>query len=112
MIFNPRFFISTQFSVKFLLPKSFSVIKFLCCSSPSEKEPSHQQISNLFKTLFIETFVEQNRFKGTCYKAANWILTGQTKGTAKRGHNHLFHGKIKDVYLYPLRKNFRKRLTG
>ena len=58
----------------------------------------------------LETFVEQNRFKGTCYKAANWILTGQTKGTAKKGHIHLNHGNIKDVYLYPLRKNFREKL--
>jgi hypothetical protein len=60
----------------------------------------------------LETFVEKNRFKGTCYKAANWICTGQTKGIAKKGHDHLFHGKIKDVYLYPLRKNFMKKLMG
>lgn len=60
----------------------------------------------------LETFVEQERFKGTCYKAANWLCVGQTKGTAKRGHDHLFHGKIKDVYLYPLRKDFRKKLKG
>ena len=60
----------------------------------------------------LETFVEQDLFKGTCYKAANWVRVGQTKGTAKRGHDHLFHGKIKDVYLYPLRKDFRKKLTG
>jgi hypothetical protein len=39
-------------------------------------------------------------------------LTGQTKGTAKKGHIHLNHGNIKDVYLYPLGKNFRKKLTG
>lgn len=58
--------------------------------------------------FLLETFVEKDRFKGTCYKAANWICTGQTKGTAKKGHDHLFHGKIKDVYLYPLRKDFRK----
>ncbi|MBC8392256.1 MAG: DUF4338 domain-containing protein, partial [Deltaproteobacteria bacterium] len=57
-------------------------------------------------------FVEKNRFKGTCYKAANWIRTGHTKGTAKRGHNHRFHGNIKDVYLYPLKKDFRKKLSG
>ena len=43
---------------------------------------------------------------------ANWIRVGQTKGTAKRSHDHLFHGKIEDVYLYPLRKDFRKKLTG
>ena len=60
----------------------------------------------------LETFVEKDRFKGTCYKAANWICVGQTKGTAKSGHDHVFHGSIKDVYLYPLGKDFRKKLTG
>jgi len=60
----------------------------------------------------LETFVEQNRFKGTCYKAANWIRVGQTKGTAKSGHDHLVHGNIKDVLLYPLGKGFRKKLMG
>lgn len=60
----------------------------------------------------LETFVEQSRFKGTCYKAANWIRVGQTKGTAKSGHDHLVHGNIKDVLLYPLGKGFRKKLMG
>jgi len=60
----------------------------------------------------LETFVEKDRFKGTCYKAANWLCVGQTKGTAKKGHDHLFHGKIKDVYLYALRKDFKKKLMG
>jgi len=58
----------------------------------------------------LETFVEKERFLGTCYKAANWICVGQTKGTAKKGHDHLVHGLIKDVYLYPLRKDFREKL--
>lgn len=60
----------------------------------------------------LETFIEKNRYKGTCYKAANWIRVGQTKGTAKKGHDHLFHGNIKDVYLYPLRKDFKRKLKG
>ena len=59
----------------------------------------------------LETFVEKNRFKGTCYRAANWICTGQTKGTSKKGNDHMYHGNIKDVYLYPLRKDFKKILT-
>ncbi|MFZ3115430.1 MAG: Druantia anti-phage system protein DruA [Syntrophales bacterium] len=58
----------------------------------------------------LETFVEKERFQGTCYKAANWICVGQTKGTAKRGHDHFVHGLIKDVFLYPLRKDFRAKL--
>ena len=60
----------------------------------------------------LETFVEKERFLGTCYKAANWICVGQTKGTAKKGHDHLVHGLIKDVYLYPLRKDFRVKLIA
>jgi len=60
----------------------------------------------------LETFVEKDRFRGTCYKAANWIRVGQTKGTSKRGHDHLIHGLIKDVFLYPLRKDFREKLIA
>ena len=63
-----------------------------------------------YPVILLETFVEKERFLGTCYRAANWLRLGQTKGTAKRGHDHLFHGTIKDVYVYPLRKNFRKEL--
>lgn len=65
-----------------------------------------------YPVLLLETFVEKERFLGTCYRAANWLRLGETKGTAKRGHDHLFHGTIKDVYVYPLRKNFRKELCG
>ena len=34
------------------------------------------------------------------------------KGTSKKGHDHLVHGKVKDVFLYPLRKDFRERLKN
>ena len=59
----------------------------------------------------LETFVEQDRFKGTCYQASNWIRVGQTVGISKKGHKHLRHGKVKDVYLYPLHKKFKALLT-
>ncbi len=65
-----------------------------------------------YPLYLLETFVERNRFAGTCYKAANWLCVGQTKGIAKKGHSHLFHGNVKDVYLYPLRKDFTRRLIG
>ena len=61
-----------------------------------------------YPLYLLETFVEQNRFAGTCYKAANWIRLGQTRGTAKKGHVHYRHGNIKDVFVYPLRRDFRK----
>jgi len=65
-----------------------------------------------YPLYMLETFVQKNKFKGTCYKAANWIHVGETKGTSKKGHKHLKHGKIKDVYLYPLDKNFKKILRN
>jgi len=63
-----------------------------------------------YPLYMLETFVEQSRFLGTCYKASNWIKVGETKGTSKKGHKHLKHGNIKDVYLYPLDKNFKRLL--
>jgi len=101
---NTRFLILPWISVKCLASKILAL---------NAKRISNDWLTTYNHPLYLlETFVEQNRFKGTCYKAANWILTGQTKGTAKRGHDHLFHGKIKDVYLYTLRKDFKQKLMG
>jgi hypothetical protein len=101
---NTRFLILPWISVKCLASKILAL---------NARRISDDWLNTYhFPLYLLETFVEKNRFKGTCYKAANWICTGQTKGTAKRGHDHLFHGNIKDVYLYPLRKDFREKLTG
>jgi hypothetical protein len=59
----------------------------------------------------IETFVEQERFKGTCYKASNWIKVGQTKGRTRNDRYSKIKAPIKDIYLYPLVKNFRELLN-
>jgi len=101
---NTRFLILTWISVKCLASKLLAL---------NAKRISADWLKMYNHPLYLlETFVEKDRFAGTCYKAANWICVGQTKGTAKKGHDHLFHGKIKDVYLYPLRKDFRKKLGG
>lgn len=60
----------------------------------------------------LETFVETVRFQGTCYRAANWIRVGGTKGHAKRNGQFYYHGNLKDVYVYPLTNDFRLRLAG
>lgn len=65
-----------------------------------------------YPVYLLETFVERDRFAGTCYKAANWIRVGETKGHAKRDKKFYYHGQIKDVYLYPLVSNFRRQLGG
>ena len=63
-----------------------------------------------FRPVLIETFVEIPRFRGTCYRAANWVYVGQTKGRGKRDRNHLNALPHKDIYLYPLHKDFRTKL--
>jgi hypothetical protein len=60
--------------------------------------------------VLAETFVDLSRFTGTCYRAANWIPVGQTKGSAKRGNAYHYHGQPKAVYLYPLTRRFRQVL--
>ena len=59
----------------------------------------------------IETYVETGRFKGTCYKAANWIKVGTTTGRGRDGGHHSSMLPTKDVYIYPLTENFRKMLA-
>ena len=61
--------------------------------------------------LLLETFVEQERFKGTCYRAANWIHLGQTKGRGRQDINNTCSVSIKDVYVYPLHKDTQIRLN-
>ena len=58
----------------------------------------------------LETFVDQSRFRGTCYQAANWIRVGQTQGRTRNGPRGAPPAPVKDVYVYPLNKNFRREL--
>jgi hypothetical protein len=56
----------------------------------------------------LETFVERERFRGTCYKAANWILVGKTTGRGRNSTRMEAVLPIKDVFVYPLDKRFRE----
>lgn len=59
-----------------------------------------------FEPVLLETFVEYERHKGTCYKAANWVNVGRTAGRGKKSTSHKGLIPAKDIWLYPLRKNF------
>ncbi len=61
----------------------------------------------------LETFVEQERFSGASYRAANWIYVGQTQGRGRQGPDPRIRStSIKDVYLFPLHPRFRESLRG
>jgi hypothetical protein len=65
-----------------------------------------------YRPLLVETFVETPRFRGTCYKAANWIYLGQTQGRGKLDVLHKARLPNKSIWVYPLVKDFRRKLCG
>ena len=64
------------------------------------------------RPVLIETFVQSDRFSGTCYKAANWTFLGQTKGRGKLDRYNNKAIPIKDIWVYPLAKNFKSVLCS
>jgi hypothetical protein len=62
--------------------------------------------------MALETFVEQQRFRGTVYRAANWRLVGATTGRSRQDRHTRLEVPRKDIYLYPLRRNFRQALCA
>jgi hypothetical protein len=60
--------------------------------------------------FMLETFVDTSRFYGTCYRAANWIFLGQTKGRTRNDRFNSIKVPLKSVYVQPLNKRFRKPL--
>jgi len=63
-----------------------------------------------YRPYLLETFVEKQRFSGTCYKAANWTRVGDTKGRGKLDVKNEYKLPVKSVFLYPLCQNFREKL--
>jgi hypothetical protein len=61
---------------------------------------------------FAETFVEPERYRGTCYRAANWIVLGRTTGRGKEDRTHRANRPIKEVLGYPLTRHFRELLCA
>ena len=60
---------------------------------------------------FVETFIDPQRFRGTCYRAANWTVLGSTTGRGKDAPTRQANRSIKQVLGYPLVKEFRQRLS-
>jgi hypothetical protein len=64
-----------------------------------------------YRPLLLETLVDGGRFQGTCYRAANWIWLGRTRGRGRMDRANLLEGQaVKEVYVYPLCRQARERL--
>jgi hypothetical protein len=72
--------------------------------------PVHWERAYGYRPVLLESFVEVERFQGTCYRAANWICVGQTLGRGKYDRSYQYSKPIKSIWLYPLSKHFRKVL--
>jgi hypothetical protein len=101
---NVRFVILPFVNVPHLASHILSIISKRI-SSDWERKYGHS-------IYLLETFVEVGRFKGTCYKAANWINVGRTTGRGRNGGHHNAIVPYKDIYLYPLAKDWRTVLRG
>jgi SRSO17 transposase len=58
----------------------------------------------------LETFVDRDRFDGGCYRAANWVAVGWTKGYEKQQGRFVYHGRSKEVYVYVLNRGMRRAI--
>jgi hypothetical protein len=63
-----------------------------------------------FEPVLLETFVERDRFHGSCYRAANWQYVGSTCGRGRQDRERMNSVPVKDVYVFPLRKDAREVL--
>ena len=73
--------------------------------------PGDWELRYGYRPLLLETLVDARRFRGTCYRAANWIHIGQTQGRGRMDSEHRAHGLApKEIYLYPLCRNVQQKL--
>src|SRR5688572_2447811 len=65
-----------------------------------------------YELLMAETFVDSQRYRGTCYRAANWIEVGQTRGRGRQDVNHSQPSSVKRIFVYPLDAQAKPRLCA
>lgn len=102
---NSRFLILPWVHVKGLASKILALVAHLL--------PRHWEIRYGSRPLLLETLVDAARFRGTCYRAANWICVGQTAGRGRMDRQHQKHHQhVKDIYVYPLTHDARQQLRS
>jgi hypothetical protein len=73
--------------------------------------PGDWELRYGYRPLLLETLVDARRFRGTCYRAANWIYIGQTQGRGRMDSKHRAEGLApKDIYVYPLCRDAQRQL--
>ena len=101
--YNSRFLIMPFVQVKYLASHLLSQVSKLICRD-WERVYGHP-------IYYLETFIDPERFVGTCYRAANWKYLGMTTGRGKDDLTHKANRSLKQVLGYPLTQDFRERLS-
>ncbi len=100
---NSRFLIFPWVHIRNLASRALSL---------AAKQIQKDWLSNYcYAPVLLETFVDTKFFHGTCYKAANWIYLGRTKGTGRSGGKKPVVSR-KMIFVYPLQDNFKECLKG
>jgi hypothetical protein len=100
---NGRFLILPWVQVKGLASKILSL--------SARQMPRDWESRFGHRPLLLETLVDAERFRGTCYRAANWVHVGQTTGRGRMDREHASHGRaIKDIYVCSLARDVRQHL--
>ena len=100
--YNMRFLILPWVRVKYLASHILSKVAGVI---PGDWERMYNH-----PVYYMETFVDKEKFSGTCYRAANWIYLGDTKGLGKDSTDKIPNRSLKAIYGYPLTGDFRKLL--
>lgn len=102
---NSRFLIFPWVEVKNLASSALALA--------AKKVPDDWQHCYGYRPVLMETLVDRKRFRGTCYKAANWIHMGKTTGRGRMDRDNKQQGAaVKEIYVYPLTSRFRQELSG
>ncbi len=104
IINNSRFLIFPWVKVKYLASASLAMA--------AKRVPVDWLKIYYYAPVLLETFVDLDHFQGTCYKAANWVLLGETRGRGRMDTTHLRGLSPKAIFMYPLQKDFRECLKG
>jgi len=105
IINNSRFLIFPWVKVKNL---ASSVLSLAVKTVPDDWQRCYG-----YRPVLMETLVDRKRFKGTCYKAANWIHMGKTTGRGRMDRaNKQQSTSVKEIFVYPLTSRFRQELAG
>jgi hypothetical protein len=101
---NTRFLIFPWVNVKNLASKSLSLA--------IKRIRSDWQERYNYQPVLLETFVDTEKYRGTCYQAANWMYLGETTGRGRMDRHSKKELSVKQIYVYPLVHDFRTYLLG